>query len=177
MNPEPPSVLDVGRLELKLADLQRRLDEKEQEHEKEGLRSQGLEERVRALGEEVRTLEERAGQFQREAVSGAAFIAEIEETLRAAGQARAKLAEALERHRTELNRWRLEAEQQKSRADDLDQKLFRSQAALAEIEKTKAERERLAAEAKKAMENAEAVRREGIEALEQARQLKKKSTS
>jgi len=177
MNPEPPSVLDVGRLELKLADLQRRLEEKEREHEKEGLRSQGLEERVRALGEEIRMLEERAGQFQREAVSGAAFITELEETLRAAAQARAKLADALERHRTELNRWRLEAEQQKSRADDLDKNVARSQAALAEIEKTKAERERLAAEAKKAMENAEAVRREGIEALEQARQLKKKSTS
>ncbi|MBI3552899.1 MAG: hypothetical protein HY077_10315 [Elusimicrobia bacterium] len=148
-----------------------------------------LEERVRELSAQLKELEERTGAFQREAASGAHMIGQLEATLKVEEEARVKLAALVERQSAKLARWRKEAEAQRIRAEDLVNQLAartaeaqRLEAAAARAESAadervkkelEAERKKLREELRKAMETAEAVRREGIEALEQARSLKK----
>ena len=178
------SALDSGRLELKAAELERRLEETTRELERESLARQDLEERVSVVSGQLKTLEEVAGRFQREAAAGAAAIVEFGETLRVADQARARLVETLDRQSGELIRWRKEGSEQKIRADALEKKLAQTKAALDDLEKltgelrrTAAEREKLIEDARLAMQGAEEIRREGIEALEKAQELQKKKPS
>jgi hypothetical protein len=170
---------------------------------------------------QAKELEERTGQFQREASEGAHMISQLEATLNLEEEARRKLESVVERQSAELERWRVEAASQKANAQRADLELEDRIAALHAMErnyeeariaaaedssKAKAEiarlmeqmreltkdrdraqesaasslkqaleeeRKKLLAQVKTAMESAEAVRREGIEALEQARALKK----
>lgn len=109
----------------------------------------------------LRELEERAGRFQREAQAAAAEIAELEGTVRTLEAARETLLASLERLRRELESWHGRARALAA----VEGELGREKMSLAE------EREKRLAEAARMMENAEAVRREGVEALEQARQI------
>ena len=162
----------------------------------EALRPDELEHRIKEL-------EERTGAFQREAISGAHLISQLEATLSVAEQARRKLEAVVARQSAELQSWRQEASAQKVRLEAAEKLLAERLAALVESERRyeqvcaafaaevakreriqaeagielkralEAEREKMRAELKTVMKCAEAVRREGIEALEQARELKK----
>jgi chromosome segregation ATPase len=122
---------------------------------------------VRELSAQLRELEERTGAFQREADSGAQLIAQLEETLRVQETARRKLEAVIARQGAELESWRREAAALQSRLETAEQELARLKTAQED------ERRRMNAELKTAMATAEAVRREGIEALEQARSIRR----
>jgi chromosome segregation ATPase len=177
----PESLLVTGRLELKLAELERRLEERTRELELESLKRQDIEERAGKLAGDLKGLEEMAGRFERDGTQSAALLEETAQTLKAADQARTQVVEALERQGAELSRWRKEGGEQKARADALEKKLGQTQATLADLEaltgelrRMAAEREKLIEGAEREMRSAEEVRREGIEALEKARELQKK---
>jgi chromosome segregation ATPase len=172
----PVSAPKPGRLDPRLAELQRRVEKSARELEREAAERRGLEERLRELSRRDREIEERAGVFQREAVAGSELIAELQKTLRVTDQARAKLSAALERQGIELERWRREAAAREAEVQRLKQELERAAASCDDARaELAAERQRLLAEVGRAMENAEAIRREGIDAFEQARELESKS--
>lgn len=106
-------------------------------------------------------MEEKAGRFQREAQAAAAEISELETTVKALETARERLVAVLERARRELEGWHGHAQALAAVEGDLG----------ARRKALDAERERLLAEVSRSMDSAELVRREGVEALEQARQL------
>lgn len=106
-------------------------------------------------------LEEKVGRFQREAQAAAAEIAELEQTVDALVAARGRLLALVERARKELESWRGRAKALATLEVDLG----------ARAKALENEREKLLSEVSRMMDNAEAVRREGIEALEQARQI------
>lgn len=170
-------------------------------------------ERFERAKRELAALEEKAGEFQREAAARAAWSRELEETLKVVDSARAELSAALDGRRQESAALRARAQalllelDRKEAALEQSQQVYESatrsfaeesaghqkecQRLLGEIEriaaeharaqtrlqeerrKLDAEREGLIAEVAKAMESAEAVRREGIEAFEEALELKR----
>ncbi len=116
-----------------------------------------------------------------ELLSAATAVEELERTLAVCEEARAALARALERALTELEKAREDASALKRREDELSRLGSDNVRLLGELERSahgrrefEAERAKLLAEAARAMETAEQVRREGIEALEEARDLRKK---
>ncbi|MBI5240495.1 MAG: hypothetical protein HY926_08485 [Elusimicrobia bacterium] len=149
----------------------------------------------------LRELEERAALFEREAVSGAHLIAQLEATLRVNEQARRKLEALIARQSEELQARSQEAADLKRRLEAADKLLSERDRELADLERRyeeasracaaeTAERQRaeqetqgrirevreaaqkeLQAKMKHVMDCAEAVRREGIDALEEARAL------
>jgi len=138
--------------------------EKEAELEREIGERRVLEEKLRELTRRGKELEDRAGVFQREAVSGSELIGELQKTLRVADQARSQLSTALERQATELARWRQDAAAKKGSVEALEARLAERDTSFAELEKRSEEAKRAAlheaaareAETKKAIDELKA---------------------
>lgn len=107
--------------------------------------------------------------------------AELDRTLRSCDEARGQLAAALDKALAALSGTRKDAADLRARlaaAEALISRQMGDLAPLEEVEKMKheldEERAKLLLEVNRAMESAESVRREGIEALEEARDFRKK---
>lgn len=188
--------LEPDRLRFQLEDFKRKLDAQARELKAKDETGRRLEQRFRELNGQIRDLEERAGTFHREAANGTAELEQAEETLKVCDLARGQLSSALERLTQELARWKEECRTRKARIEELELSLRRREDALVELQKRyeeacrllaaqaqaqpeldrqrkefESERGRILEQARRELEVAEAVRREGVEALEEARGL------
>ena len=136
------------------------------------------------LESQLRDLEQKAGLYHREATAGAQELEQTAETLKVCDAARTQLSAALDRQSIDLKRWRDQARSAQSHVEDLEMELHRRQDALAELQRrfeqacallaAQGTAQALLDQAQREREIAEAVRREGVEALEQARDLNRK---
>ena len=182
---------DPVRLELRVEELERRLKARTLELETEIRGKERLRSRIEELTRRIAELEETAACLHREAVSATALCQELEETLRVASEARRHLGSALEaekgrREAAEKDlagvrdaKRMVQAARQKIDGHEAHIESLRSELAEArqrhlEAETGRAELESraLAAEekARSVMQNAEEIRREGVEAFEKARE-------
>ena len=191
--------LEPVKLRHQIEDLTRRLDAAQREVRAKDDVCRRLEQRFRELNAQIRDLEQRAGAFHREAVESSSELSEAQETLKVCDLARAQLSAALERQGMELPRLREQANRLQARAEEAESALRRRDEALeraqrqyeeackllagqsqgqAEFERQKreweAEKARVLGAAAREKETAEQVRREGIEALEEARELERR---
>jgi hypothetical protein len=127
-------------------------------------------------------VELRAGEYRREASAQAALAQELEQTLRVSDEARAQLSLALDKALSELTNTREGGAALRDRLAGAQEEIRRQAEEIARLQEQNKqiqalgqERVKLLAEVNRAMENAETVRREGIEALEEARELRKKA--
>lgn len=199
--PSAPSeeALETEKLRYELESLRRQLDSTQRDLREKEENARRFEHRWREFNAQIRDLEQRVGSFQREALAASEELKQNDETLRVCDLARGQLSAALERQGLELARWREEARGSQGRAAELEASLRRREDALerlqkqyeeacrllarqsqaqADIERQKtdllAERSHLLETVKRERAIAEDIRREGVEALEQARELKKK---
>lgn len=199
--PPPPTeeALETEKLRYQVEDLQRKLDAALRDLREKEEHARRFEHRWREFNAQIKDLEQRVGAFQREALAASAELKQTEETLKVCDLARTQVSAALERQTLELARWREQAKGSLARAADLESNLRRREDALERLQKqyeeacrllavqsqTQADLERqraeLAAERSHLLETvkreraiAEDIRREGVEALEHARELKRK---
>ena len=191
--------LEPDQLRFQIEDLQRKFDAAQRELHAKDETCRRLEQRFREFNAQIRDLEQRAGAFHREAVDAASELRQVEETLKVCDLARSQLSAALERQGSELSRWREQARALQARADESDAALRRREQALervqhqyeeacrllagqsqsqAELERQRREfedeRARLLEAVSRERSSAEEVRREGIEALEEAREIERR---
>lgn len=202
--PQPPvtpaPAAETEKLKFQLEDMQRRLDAQDREMRAKDETGRRLEQRFRELSAQIKDLEQRAGSFHRESAAAAAELRETQETLKVCDLARGQLSAALERQGQELSRWRDQARSLRSRADELEAQLRRREDALERVQKqyedacrllasasqTQADLERqkkdfeleratLLETVRRERQAAETIRRDGIEALEEARDLSRRA--
>ena len=182
-----PDGLDSIRLEVRVEELERRLRARSIELETELKAKERLRERVRELTSRIDELQDTASALHREAVSSTSLAHELDATLKVAGEARLQLAAALESERLR----RVEAEEKMARAAaegadarKRDEEFVSTRRQIAQlrqktagqeahIESLRVDLERVRAGEEKALrafENAEQIRREGVEAFEKARE-------
>lgn len=196
--PSPP--VEAEKLKFQLEDQQRKLDAQDRELRAKDEAARRLEQRFRDLNAQIKDLEQRAGTFHREASSSAAELHETQETLKVCDLARGQLSAALDRQGKELSRWREHARSLRARVDELEAQLRRREDALERVQKqyedacrllasasqAQAEFERLKKDfeleratlldtVKRERQAAEIIRRDGIEALEEARELERRA--
>jgi len=199
--PRPPTeeALETEKLRYHAEDLRRQLDAAKRELAEKEEHARRFEHRWREFNAQVRDLEQRVGSFQREAREASEELKQTEETLKICDLARSQLSAALERQTLELARWREQAEGCHGRVAELEASLRRREDALeraqkqyedackllaaqsqaqADLERQKAdfvaERAHLLETVKHERALSEDIRREGVQALEQARELKRK---
>lgn len=191
--------LEAERLRFQIEDLQRKLDSQDREMRAKEESGRRLEQRFRDLNAQIKELEQRAGVFHREAAAAAAELHQSEETLKVCDLARGQLSGALNRQTLELTRWREQARALKTRVDEQESLLRRRDEALerlqkqyedacrllagasqaqAELERRRkefeAERQTLLDTVQRERAAAEVIRRDGIEALEEARDIERR---
>ncbi len=186
--------LEFARLEAALEELQRRLSAKTLEFEAQRKAQERLQSRMRELARRPNENEEEIAFLRREAAASESLAQEFGETLKVATEARAKLSAALDEERQQVDRWISESRTLKAQLDRLLPELAGKEAAAeaarsseavlaADLERQKKiresdkaawdeERARLQAQADRSLKAAEDIRREGVEALEEARELK-----
>ena len=159
-----------------------------------------LQESVRELKVKVGDLDQSIAVFKQETAAVSSELRETEETLKACDYARGELSSMIEKLTHELTRWKDNGKALKARLAEIEKSLRQRDDALERVQKQYEDACRLLAEqsqaqqelersrrefdsqracwmevVKKERDSAEAVRREGVEALEQAREMERRA--